>query len=381
MVKKSGKNKHSSGKKRPAEEQAQPSAFEPDHNNGVANGDALRPQFHPHNEPPTDRPVRVYADGIFDLFHFGHARALEQAKKAFPNTYLLVGCCSDEDTHKYKGKTVMTEDERYESLRHCKWVDEVIPGAPWVITEEFLDKHSIDFVAHDALPYADASGQTDDVYGMVKKLGKFKETQRTEGVSTSDLILRIIKDYNDYVLRNLSRGYSRKDLGLSLFKEKRIKATQQMKQFSEKINDRRLQVADRIKKHMSDTRIIPREVEKNVKDFAQNVENLVDKVVSGELGLELVENMDKLVCGFLRNFEHNYSKFEKSIKKTLSSHLLPQLSPDKDDPHHQHQHHEQQQQPGAKRQRLLHLQEEEQEERHLHQLEESSEEGEDVLVY
>ena len=134
-------------------------------------------------------------------------------------------------------------------LSPARWVDEVIPNAPWHITENFLDEHGIDFVAHDALPYADTTGQvraeereratargrpagglqrgtcsarplprsqrrpctphapsppppspprdqkqqTDDVYGLVKRLGKFKETQRTEGVSTSDLILRIIK--------------------------------------------------------------------------------------------------------------------------------------------------------------------------------------------
>nr|BAU37040.1 choline-phosphate cytidylyltransferase [Chlamydomonas asymmetrica] len=166
--------------------------------------------------PDPNRPVRVYADGIFDMFHFGHARALEQAKKLFPHTYLIVGVCNDAVTHRYKGKTVMTEDERYESLRHCAWVDEVVRDAPWVINMEFLEKHDIDYVAHDDLPYADASGSCDDVYGF--RAGRFKATQRTEGVSTSDLILRILKDYNEYVLRNLSRGYTRRDLGISLVK-------------------------------------------------------------------------------------------------------------------------------------------------------------------
>ncbi|CAN0890749.1 Choline-phosphate cytidylyltransferase 1 [Linum grandiflorum] len=179
---------------------AKSSNSDPSSTNGAGNSD---------QPMSSDKPVRVYADGIYDLFHFGHARSLEQAKKSFPNSYLLVGCCNDETTHKYKGKTVMTEAERYESLRHCKWVDEVIPDAPWVIDQEFLDKHNIDYVAHDALPYADASGAGKDVYEFEKRLRvnmrlkklqeKVKEQQEKVGERHPIQIQTVAMQRNEWV--------------------------------------------------------------------------------------------------------------------------------------------------------------------------------------
>uniref|UniRef100_A0A0D9X4N9 choline-phosphate cytidylyltransferase n=1 Tax=Leersia perrieri TaxID=77586 RepID=A0A0D9X4N9_9ORYZ len=239
------------------------------------------------------RPVRVYADGIYDLFHFGHARALEQAKKSFPNAYLLVGCCSDEITYRYKGKTVMTEDERYESLRHCRWVDEVIPDAPWVINQEFLDKHRIDYVAHDALPYADTSGAANDVYEFVKAVGKFKETKRTEGVSTSDIIMRILKDYNQYIMRNLTRGYSRKDLGVSYVKEKQLRVNMGISKLREKVKEHQEKFHSAAK-------------------------------IAGSNPVEWMENADRWIVGFLEKFEEGCHMMETAIKDRIQEGLKRQ---------------------------------------------------------
>lgn len=163
------------------------------------------------------RVYRVYADGIFDMAHQGHFRMLEQAKHALGDAKkveLVCGVCNDEDTIKYKGKVVMNHQLRTDTMRHIKWVDEVREDAPWVITPEYMAKHRIDFVAHDALPYVDLSGLSadGDVYLPIKKAGKFLETQRTEGISTSDLIVTIVKDYDEYVARNLKRGYTKESL-------------------------------------------------------------------------------------------------------------------------------------------------------------------------
>jgi choline-phosphate cytidylyltransferase len=113
--------------------------------------------------------------------------------------YLLVGCANDELTHALKGKTVMNGVERNDALRHCRYVDEVVVNAPWSSgSSEFLEKHKIDFVAHDEAIYTLGSSEP-DLYGFVKERGMFVRTERTEGVSTSDIVARIVRDYDDYV--------------------------------------------------------------------------------------------------------------------------------------------------------------------------------------
>ena len=147
--------------------------------------------------------LRVYADGVFDLFHYGHAKLLEQAKKCHDDVYLIVGVCQDNDVHEHKGPTVMTHAERCECVRYCKYVDEVLAHAPWIIDEEFMNMHRIDLVVHDGDLYPTFG--VEDAYEVPKRLGKFFATTRTEGISTTSLINRILDKSNVYFERNSLR--------------------------------------------------------------------------------------------------------------------------------------------------------------------------------
>ena len=160
----------------------------------------------------TRKVFRVYVDGCFDLMHFGHANALRQARAiaSFASTggkeggyvegaeevELIVGLVSDEEILRCKGPPVLPEQERVKCVRAVKWVDDIIANVPYELTREFVEelfseKYGIDCIVHGDDPCYLPDGT--DAYAIPKALGKYREIKRTEGVSTTDLVARLLE--------------------------------------------------------------------------------------------------------------------------------------------------------------------------------------------
>jgi cytidyltransferase-like protein len=129
---------------------------------------------------------KIYVDMVGDLFHRGHVELLRTARAL--GDYLIVGVLSDEVAATYKRAPVMTMDERISVIEACRFVDEVIPNAPDIVTSAFLEAHDIALVVHgdDVSDAALAS-----VYGDPLREGKLRLVAYTPGISTTDIIRRI----------------------------------------------------------------------------------------------------------------------------------------------------------------------------------------------
>ncbi|XP_036766538.1 ethanolamine-phosphate cytidylyltransferase isoform X1 [Manis pentadactyla] len=138
--------------------------------------------------PGDKRAVRVWCDGCYDMVHYGHSNQLRQARAM--GDYLIVGVHTDEEISKHKGPPVFTQEERYKMVQAIKWVDEVVPAAPYVTTLQTLDKHSCDFCVHGNDITLTVDGR--DTYEEVKQAGRYRECKRTQGVSTTDLVGRML---------------------------------------------------------------------------------------------------------------------------------------------------------------------------------------------
>jgi len=136
--------------------------------------------------PTEHRTVRVYVDGTFDMFNVAHALQLRQAKLAFPSVYLTVGVFSDElcQTYQSQNPTRTLHPERCEVVRHCRWVDEVIPDAPWTVDDQFVLQWRFDYLALDEGMSVDPTCDKFRLkgYDALKKIGRVIPTRRTTGV-------------------------------------------------------------------------------------------------------------------------------------------------------------------------------------------------------
>ena len=135
----------------------------------------------------------VYVGGTFDLFHYGHARFLEQCAE---RGKVIVAINTDDFCERYKRKPVLTLGERIESVRACRWVDEVIVNIgdedSGVTIDTIQDKkvahiaHGDDWTGNSLIEQLGISQGWLDERGISMLYVPY-----TNGISTSEIIERV----------------------------------------------------------------------------------------------------------------------------------------------------------------------------------------------
>lgn len=135
----------------------------------------------------TSGTSRVYVDMVGDLFHAGHVELLKAARTY--GDWLVVGVLGDETAQAYKRRPIMNLAERVAVVEACRYVDEVVADAPFHVDEGFLTAHDIATIVHgdDLTPAA-----ADAVYGPAVAAGTLEHVPRTSGISTTELIQRVL---------------------------------------------------------------------------------------------------------------------------------------------------------------------------------------------
>ncbi len=129
---------------------------------------------------------RVYVDVVADLFHVGHINLFKKAREL--GDYLIVGVHSDKAVESYKRKPIIAEQQRYEMVKYCRLVDEVIEAAPLTITEDFIRENSIDLVVH-----GDDFQKGHKQHEVPVEMGIMCYVPYTGGISTTEIIEKIRK--------------------------------------------------------------------------------------------------------------------------------------------------------------------------------------------
>ena len=85
----------------------------------------------------------------------------------------------------------------------CRWSTLSIPYAPYVTSLPWISHYGCNFVVHGDDITSDSSGQ--DCYRFVKAADRFVVVKRTPGISTTDLVGRMLLCTKGHFIRSLNR--------------------------------------------------------------------------------------------------------------------------------------------------------------------------------
>ena len=103
---------------------------------------------------------------------------------------LVCGVISTDEIKAHKGPPVMSLGERVELARSCKWVDEVVENTPYNPTIPLIDLVNCQFAGHGDDIVPDKHGNNS--YQPFIDAGRMKVYKRTSGVSTTDIVGRLL---------------------------------------------------------------------------------------------------------------------------------------------------------------------------------------------
>lgn len=132
---------------------------------------------------------RVYCCGVFDMCHLGHMKLFEKIAKSFNHPiHLIVGVHSDKTVESYKRTPIINEKFRVETVKLCKYVDEVWEDADLFVSKEFCIQNNLDCV----IIGEEYKGTKDSIwYAGPMELKIHKYISRFEELSTTDIINKI----------------------------------------------------------------------------------------------------------------------------------------------------------------------------------------------
>ncbi|OAY69478.1 Ethanolamine-phosphate cytidylyltransferase [Ananas comosus] len=146
----------------------------------------------------------VYIDGAFDLFHAGHVEILRSARQL--GDFLLVGVHNDQTISQRRGcHPIMHLHERSLSVLACRYVDEVIIGAPWEVSRDMIATFNISLVVHGTVVECNSKSDIDP-YATPKSMGIFRTIESPRNTTSMSVARRIIDNYETYEKRNLKKN-------------------------------------------------------------------------------------------------------------------------------------------------------------------------------